>query len=188
MKNIISLYGLPACGKTTQAEKLFKKFGLYQFGMGDKIRAEIQSGSELGQKIRVMNDAGVLVPDELMIEIVKHCGNQAKETGMIFDGFPRMLSQAKMLDAILTEAGIKIDKFFYLKISQEEAVNRINKRAALTGRADDKDLDVVNNRIGVFREQSSILIDYYRQQNKLVEIDGEQDIENVFSEICTHLE
>lgn len=188
MKNIISLYGLPACGKTTQAEKLFKKFGLYQFGMGDKIRAEIQSGSELGQKIKVMNDAGILVPDELMIEIIRHCGNQAKATGIIFDGFPRIVSQAQMLDKILNEAGLKIDKFFYLKISQEEAVRRIDKRAELTGRADDKDSDVVNNRIVVFKEQSSILIDYYRQQNKLVEIDGERDIEKVFLEICSHLE
>jgi adenylate kinase len=187
MKNIISLYGLPACGKTTQAEKLSKEFGLYQFGMGDKIRAEIQSGSELGQKIKVMNDAGVLVPDELMIEIVKHCGDQARETGMIFDGFPRMLSQAKMLDEILSKADLKISKFFYLKISREEAVKRINERAAITGRADDKDLDAVNNRLGVFAEQSSALIEYYRTQGKLVEIDGEATIEEVFLRISSNL-
>ncbi len=187
MKKVISLYGLPACGKTTQAEKLSKEFGLYQFGMGDRIRAEIQSGSELGQKIKVMNDAGVLVPDELMIEIIKHCGDQARETGMIFDGFPRMASQAEMLDDILSKSGLTIDRLFYLKISREEAIRRINERAAITGRADDKDLDAVNNRLGVFNEQSTALLDHYRKQGKLIEIDGGKDIETVFASIKSSL-
>lgn len=188
MHKIISLYGLPACGKTTQAEKLAEKFGLYQFGMGDKIRAEIQAGTELGKKIKAMNDAGVLIPDESMIEIIKNCGAQAKETGMVFDGFPRIISQADMLDKILAKDGLKIDKFFYMKISQEEAISRINKRALITGRSDDKDLDIVNNRIGVFKEQSTALIGYYEKQGKLIEIDGEKNIEEVFLEICSHLE
>jgi adenylate kinase len=188
MKKIISLYGLPACGKTTQAEKLAKKYGFYQFGMGDKIRAEIKSGSELGKKIAVMNDAGILVPDELMIQLIKNCGDQAKKTGMVFDGFPRMVSQAEMLDKILGDTGLTVDIFFYLQISRTEAINRINKRAALTGRNDDQDLEVVNNRIGVFNEQSAALMDYYRRQEKLVEIDGEKNIEEVFLEICSQLE
>lgn len=187
MHKIISIYGLPACGKTTQAEKLNQEFGLYHFGMGNKIRAEIQSGSELGRKIKVMNDSGTLVPDELMIEIIKNCGDQAKVAGMVFDGFPRMVPQAIMLDEILGNAGTKIDKFFYLRVSQEEAIKRLNARAELTGRADDKDLDVVKNRIGVFQEQSVALIDYYRQQGKLVEIDGEKSVEEVYGEICANL-
>jgi adenylate kinase len=187
MHKIISLYGLPACGKTTQAELLNKKYGFYQFGMGDKIRAEIQSGSELGQKIKIMNDAGTLVPDELMIEIIKNCGDQAKETGIVFDGFPRVAGQAMMLDEILAKAGTKIDKFFYLKISRAEAVRRIKARAEATGRADDKDLDVINNRIGVFNEQSEKLIEYYCRQKKLAEINGEKSIEEVFMAIRAEL-
>jgi len=187
MPKIISIYGLPACGKTTQAEKLNQEFGLYHFGMGNKIRAEIQSGSDLGQKIKVMNDAGTLVPDELMIQIIKNCGDQAKETGMIFDGFPRMISQAEMLEKILAEKNLMIDKFFYLKISREEAIKRLNARAAITGRADDTDIDAVNNRFGVFQEQSAGLINYYREQGKLVEVDGEKSIEEVCAEICTNI-
>jgi adenylate kinase len=187
MKSIISIYGLPACGKTTQAEKLSKAFGLYQFGMGDRLRAEIQSGSQLGQKIQGMVDKGILIPDEDMILVVGNCDQQAKETGIIFDGFPRMINQAKMLDEILAKSNLAVDKFFYLKISQEEAVKRINERSLITGRIDDKDLDAVKNRIGIFNEQSVILIDYYRQQGKLVEIDGEQSIEEVYSEICKNL-
>jgi adenylate kinase len=188
MKKIISLYGLPACGKTTQAEKLCAKYGFYLFGMGEKIRAEINAGTELGKKIEIMHDSGVLIPDDSMIQIIRNCGGQAAKTGMVFDGFPRMVSQAEMLDQVLAEAGLMIDKFFYLQISRAEAVNRINKRAALTGRVDDKNLDAVNNRLGVFTEQSSALIYYYLKQNKLVEINGEKNIEEVFTEICANLE
>jgi adenylate kinase len=155
--------------------------------MGNKIRAEIESGSELGQKIKVMNDAGTLVPDELMIQIIKNCGEQAKETGMVFDGFPRMVPQAIMLDEILGKVETKIDKFFYLRVSQEEAIKRLNARAELTGRADDKDIEVVKNRLGVFQEQSTALINYYREQGKLVEVDGEKSIEEVYKEICENL-
>ncbi len=187
MKKIISIYGLPACGKTTQAEKLSKEFGLYQFGMGDRLRAEIQSGSELGRKIKGIVDKGILISDEDMIQVVGSCGQQAKESGMIFDGFPRMINQAKMLDEILAKSDLALDKFFYLRVSQGEAVDRINKRAAITGRVDDKDLDAVNNRIGIFNEQSKLLIEYYREQGKLVEIDGEQSIEEVYNEICKNL-
>ncbi len=187
MNKIISIYGLPACGKTTQAEKLSKAFGLYQFGMGDRLRAEIQSGSELGKRIQGKVDKGILISDEDMIQVVGNCDQQANETGIIFDGFPRMINQAKMLDKILTKSGLTVNKFFYLKISQEEAIKRINERSAITGRVDDKDLDAVKNRIGIFNEQSTILIDYYRQQEKLIEIDGEQSIEEVYNEICKNL-
>jgi len=187
MPKIISIYGLPACGKTTQAEKLKQEFGLYHFGMGNKIRAEIRSGSGLGQKIQVMHDSGTLLPDELMIQIIKNCGDQAAETGMIFDGFPRMISQAEMLEKILAEKNLTIDKFFYLKISRAEAIKRLNARAAITGRADDTDIDAVNNRFGVFQEQSTGLINYYRERGKLVEIDGEKSIEEVYKDISTQI-
>jgi adenylate kinase len=187
MNKIISIYGLPACGKTTQAEKLVKKFGLYYFGMGEKIRAEIQAGTELGKKMESMHNSGVLIPDELMFQIIKNCGEQAKKSGIVFDGFPRIVEQAEMLDNILAGANFKSDKFFYLKISREEAIRRLNARAALTGRVDDKDIDAVNNRFDVFEEQSSGLINYYRERKKLVEIDGEKSIEEVYEEICKNL-
>ena len=122
-----------------------------------------------------------------MIQIIKNCGEQAKETGMIFDGFPRMISQAEMLEKILTEEKLTIDKFIYLKISREEAIKRLNARAAITGRADDTDIDAVNNRFGVFQEQSTGLINYYREQGKLVEVDGEKSIEEVYKEIIAQL-
>ncbi len=183
MGKIICIYGLPACGKTTQADLMRKEFGFIQFGMGDRLRDEIASGSELGQKIKKFVDQGILITDDLMEEVIKNVGEQIKENGIIFDGFPRMISQAKMLEKIAGELGEEINKFFYLKISPETALARIAARAELTGRADDKDEDAVKNRLGVFERESKILLDYYGKNGKLVEIDGELSIEDVYQEI-----
>jgi len=187
MGKIICLYGLAASGKTTQAELIKNDFGFIQFGMGDRLRAEISSGSDLGQKIKTFVDAGILISDELMMEVIKNVGAEIKENGIIFDGFPRIISQAKMLEKIGEELGEDVYKFFYLKISPEEALRRIRARAELTGRSDDKDEDVVKNRFGVFERESKILLDYYGQSGKLVEINGELSIEEVFNEIKNSL-
>ncbi len=187
MKKIISLYGPAAAGKTTQADLLCKKYGFRQFGMGDTLRAEIASGSELGAEIKKSVDAGVLIPDELMIQILKKIGSDIKETGIVFDGFPRMISQAEMLDKIVRENESDIDLFILLNISFEEAQKRIGERAEKTGRADDKDLKVVENRLDVFRQESIPLISHYKERGKFVEINGEMSIEDVFKEIEKHL-
>lgn len=183
MKKIISLYGLPACGKTTQAVKISEKYGLYQFGMGEKVRAEIKADTELGKKIKNINDQGLLIPDELIVELLKEVSDLATSSGIVFDGFPRLADQAKILDDILATVGAEISYFYYLNISPEEAIQRIDARAAVEGRADDKDKNVVKNRMDVFRKESTALIAYYREQGKLKEIDGEKTIEEVFTEI-----
>ncbi|MEI7620624.1 MAG: nucleoside monophosphate kinase [Candidatus Falkowbacteria bacterium] len=188
MGKIICLYGLPACGKTTQAELMTKEFGWMQFGMGDRLRAEIESGSELGQKIKSYVDQGILITDDLMSEVIKHVGKDIKEKGIIFDGFPRMISQAIMLDAIADELNLNVDAFVYLKISPEEALRRIEARSQTGNRADDKDASAIKNRMGVFNQESTILMEHYKAQGKLIEIDGELSIEEVYTEIKKHLE
>ncbi len=187
MGKIICLYGLAACGKTTQAELIKNEFGFIQFGMGDRLREEIASGSDLGQKIKTFVDAGILITDDLMKEIIKNVGSEIKENGIVFDGFPRIISQAKMLEEISKELGEEIHKFFYLKVSPEEALRRIAARAELTGRSDDKDEDAIKNRFGVFERESKILLDYYRKNGKLVEINGELNIEEVYNKIKKNL-
>lgn len=187
MGKIICLYGLAACGKTTQADRIHAEFNLYQFGMGDKLREEIASGSTLGQEIKTYVDAGILISDELMGKVISAVGNKIKESGIVFDGFPRIISQAQMLDEISADLGQEVDKFFYLKIKPETALARIAARAELTGRADDKDADAVRNRLGVFEKESSSLIDFYSQKGILVEIDGEMSIDEVYAEIRRHL-
>ncbi|MFZ4631630.1 MAG: adenylate kinase family protein [Patescibacteria group bacterium] len=187
MKKIISLYGLAAAGKTTQADLLCEKYGFRQFGMGETLRAEIESGSELGQEIKKSVDAGVLIPDDLMKQVLKKIDAGIKETGLVFDGFPRMIPQAKMLDQIMSETAVEFDLFILLNISYEEAQKRISDRAEVGGRADDKDPKVVNSRLDVFRKESSELIAYYKEKGKFVEIDGTLSIPEVFAEIEKHL-
>ena len=187
MKKIISLYGLAAAGKTTQADLLCAKYGFKQFGMGETLRAEINSGSELGQEIKKSVDAGVLIPDELMKQVLKKINSSIKETGIVFDGFPRMIPQAKMLNDIMDENELEFDLFVLLNISYEEAQKRIGDRAESGGRADDKDPKVVSNRLEVFRQESTPLIGYYKEKGKFVEIDGSLSISEVFAEIEKHL-
>lgn len=187
MGKIIILYGLPAAGKTTQAELLFKKYDLYQFGMGDKLRAEINSGTELGKKIQTTVASGQLVSDELIKGVLQNVKMQAQETGIVFDGFPRMMPQARLLDEMLKEIDLNVDLFVLLKISPEEAEKRISARAQTGTRGDDKDPKVINSRIDVFRKESLPLIAHYESQGKFLEIDGEQSITTVFAEIEKHL-
>lgn len=187
MKKVINLYGLPASGKTTQAELLAKKYGFYQFGMGDRLRAEINSESELGQKIKKTVADGLLVSDELIAGVLQNIQEPARTTGIVFDGFPRMIPQAKLLDQIMAEVNLEVDLFILLNIDPSTAESRIANRAALTGRADDKDQEVVNNRLDVFRQESQPLINYYKAQGKFLEINGEQAIEKVFQDIEKHL-
>lgn len=187
MGKIICLYGLPACGKTTQAELIGKDFNFIYFGMGDRLRQEIASGSDLGKKIKYFVDKGTLITDDLMGEVIKNVAEDIKREGIIFDGFPRMISQAKMLEEISKELGEEVDKFFYLKVSPETALQRIAKRAELTGRSDDKDESAVKNRLGVFNQESAILIDYYGKKGKLKEIDGELSIDEIYQVIKKEL-
>lgn len=187
MAKIISLYGLPAAGKTTQAELLAKEFGFIQFGMGDRLRSEIQSGSDLGQKIKVFVDQGILITDELMAEVIKSVGAEIKDKGIVFDGFPRIISQALMLDEIAASLNMEVDAFVYLRISPEEALRRIAARSQDGGRTDDKDASAVKNRMDVFSRESTVLKEFYHSRGKLIEIDGEMSIEMVYEEIKRNL-
>jgi len=188
MKKIICLYGLPACGKTTQAEKLVEEFGYSYFGMGERLRAEVNSKSELGKKIKSYVEGGTLIPDECMIQVIKNVGQEILEKGIVFDGFPRMISQAQMLKDIVKELNMKISAFIYLKVTPEEALKRIKARAETGGRGDDKDAEAIKNRLAAFNKESITLLDYYRSQNCLIEIDGEMSIEEVYSALRKSLE
>jgi len=188
MKKIICLYGLPACGKTTQAEKLVKEFSLSYFGMGERLRAEVNSKSELGKKIKSYVEGGTLIPDECMIQVIKNVGQEILEKGIVFDGFPRMISQAQMLKDIVKKLNMTISAFVYLKVTPEEALKRIEARAKTGERSDDKDADAIKNRLAAFNKESITLLDYYRSQNCLIEIDGEMSIKEVYSALRKSLE
>jgi adenylate kinase len=122
-----------------------------------------------------------------MAEVIKKVSDEAKTKGIIFDGFPRMMSQATMLEEVGAEMGMEVEKFIYLKVGVDEVISRISKRSETGGRADDKDPAVVQNRLDVFAKESVPLLEYYKNNGKLVEVDGEMSIEDAFAEIKKHL-
>lgn len=188
MGKIIIMYGLPASGKTTQAKKIADKYGLYHFAMGEKLREQIASGSELGEKIKETVDSGLLVSDELILEVLRDVKKQASETGIVFDGFPRIIDQAILLDQMLSEVSLEVNAMCLLKISSNEVERRINDRIAVDNRIDDKDKNVVENRMNVFLKESIPLSKHYQDKNKFYELDGEASIDNIFNKICEIIE
>ena len=184
MGKIIIMYGLPAAGKTTQARLIAEKYGLYHFAMGEKLREQIASGSELGQKIKSTVDSGLLVSDELILEVLRDVKNQAIETGIVFDGFPRIIDQAILLDQMLEEVGLEVNALCLLKVSSEEVERRIDDRIAVENRGDDKDKSVVENRMNVFLKESIPLSEHYRAKDKFYELDGQEPIETIFEKLC----
>lgn len=185
MKKIISLYGPPGAGKTTQAEILVQKHGFSLFGMGERLRAEVASASLLGVAIKPYLDEGTLIPDKYMAEIIKEAEKMSSAVGLIFDGFPRMISQADMLNSILNSLNLKVNAFVLLDLKEEEALKRIKARAHLseTKRSDDTDENALRNRFAIFNKESITLSQYYTNRNLFTKIDGAKSIEDIHQEL-----
>jgi adenylate kinase len=188
MGKIVIMYGLPAAGKTTQAKKIAEKYGLYHFIMSDKLRELAASGSETGQKIKEMMASGALVPDEIIVEALRDVKPNASSTGIVFDGFPRLLNQNGFLEEILGEINLEVDAMILLKVPGETAEKRISDRVAVENRVDDKDKEAVKNRMNIFMKESIPLSEHYLAKEKFYELDGEEEVEIIFEKICQIIE
>jgi adenylate kinase len=182
--NII-LLGPPGAGKGTQAELLQKKHGLVQLSTGDMLRAAVASGSEVGQRAKALMEAGDLVPDEVVVQIISEMLD-APETagGAILDGFPRTTAQAEALDAILADKGLKLEAVIELTVDEAILLDRIEKRAAESGgaRADDN-AETLRKRLAVYHEQTAPIVPYYQSKGMLTRIDGMVAIEEVTQQL-----
>jgi adenylate kinase len=190
MLNII-LFGPPGSGKGPQALKLQQKYGLVHISTGDIFRAEIAARSELGAELKSYMDKGQLVPDELTFRVLTSylAGSVLeKSNGIIFDGFPRTLQQAEVLDGFLEERNEPIDIVLSLLVDEDKVVNRILLRGQSSGRADDNDEFIIRKRMMVYREQTLPLAAYYKKQNKYVELNGEGSIDDVFQLLCAEID
>ena len=179
----ILLLGPQGSGKGTQAKRIASDFGLAHIATGDMLRGAIAAGTPLGLEVKPIVDSGELVPDELMINLIRERLDEADtREGFILDGFPRTMAQAEALDAMLGEIGRDLDVVFELQIGDDVAVERLAKRAVEEGRADDTP-EAIARRLSEYHEKTEPLVGYYRLRGNLVGIHGDNPIDDVFAEI-----
>lgn len=211
----VVMLGAPGAGKGTQAKKIAAKYNVPHISTGDIFRANIKEGTELGKKAKSYMDQGLLVPDELVVDlVVDRLQQQDCSNGYVLDGFPRTIPQAEALDAALRDLGTQLDFALDIDVADEFIIKRMSGRRACLGcgatyhivnippktegicdtcrgelvlRDDDKP-ETVEKRLSVYHEQTQPLIDYYKNSAILVTLDGTQDMNDVFDSICSVLE
>ncbi len=211
----ILFLGAPGAGKGTQAAMISEKLGIPHISTGDIFREAVAKGTELGKKAKEYMDKGELVPDEIVIGIVKERISQPDcEKGCILDGFPRTVAQAEALDRALAEMGRKVDYVINVNVSKEEIVNRLTGRRTCKScgkvyhvifnppakenvcdvcggelyQRDDDSEETVLNRLSVYEEKTAPLIKYYKNSGVLYDVDGERSVEEVTAQIERILE
>ena len=177
---IVVLLGPPGAGKGTQANIICKSKELSHFSTGDILRDEVEKKSGIGQKIENIINAGKLVGDEIIVQIVEKILSEqlSKNKGILFDGFPRNLDQAHTFGELLKKKKQKIDCVIHILIDKEEIIKRIQKRQSEENREDDT-IEVLKSRIDVYLQETTPLIELYTKQGLLKKLNGMQSIENV---------
>ncbi len=181
------LLGPPGAGKGTQAKVLVDNHGVVQLSTGDMLRAAVASGSDLGAQAKAVMDAGKLMPDDIMVEIISariaepDCAN-----GFILDGFPRTTAQADALDKMLETKGLPLDHVIEISVDDGVLIDRINARVAETPEAerrDDDNAETLKHRLDVYHEQTAPILPYYESRGMLKKVDGMQSIDEVSKQI-----
>ena len=184
----VLLLGPQGAGKGTQATRISAEYGIPHIASGEILRGEMAAGTDLGNRVRDVIDRGDLVPDDLMIELIRNRLEQPNtEAGFVLDGFPRTLVQAEALDSILSDIGRSFSVVFALQIPDRVAFERLQRRAQLEGRADDTD-EAIQRRLDLYHQATEPLIEHYRTRGRLVPIHGDRRENEVFAEIQQALE
>ncbi len=183
------IFGPPGSGKGTQSVKLASEFNLIHLSTGDMLREEVAAKTELGKKVEGIMQRGELVPDEVVIQMIaERLDSNPDARGFIFDGFPRTVDQAGALDKTLAEKNTSICKMLMLEVEHQELVRRLLLRAEVSGRPDDKNVDIIENRIKVYKEKTEPVIVYYRKDDKYLPVNGMGDIDEIFERLCKAIE
>ena len=182
------LFGPPGAGKGTQAKHLIKKLNGFQVSTGDILRDEIKKNSEIGRIIISDMNEGRFVSDEIVNKLIKNVVfNNEKKGKLIFDGYPRSLSQAKNLDLLLKSSDQKLDFIFFLNVNKETVIKRIEKRKVLEKRMDDNAATILR-RYDTYMETTKPVLDFYSKNSNFHEIDGTLEIDEITSKIDAFLE
>lgn len=184
MLNLI-LFGPPGSGKGTQAAKLVEKYNLVHISTGDLFRREKKSNSPIWQEVQRYIDKGELAPDSITFRLLKAEMDKTPDAvGYILDGFPRNVNQAESLDVFFKKEGTEVSLLIELIVADKEVIKRITSRGKIEGRKDDQDSETVQNRINIYKSQTSPVADHYDKVNKTKRIDGIGTIEEIFERIC----
>jgi adenylate kinase len=182
------IFGPPGSGKGTQSVRLAAKFNLVHLSTGDMLRAEISDGTELGKKMSSIMARGELVPDEVVIEMIAAKIDTTKgAAGFLFDGFPRTVGQTIELEKMLGKRGMKLDLMLVLEVEHNELVSRLISRAELSGRPDDKDPSIIENRISVYKSKTEPIINYCREKRLYQPVDGMGTIDDIFIRLSDYM-
>ena len=179
---VLILMGPPGAGKGTQAVKLARARKLEKLSTGDMLRDHVKRGTNLGQQAKAIMDAGDLVSDDLIIEMVRDELAKQEDVRVLLDGFPRTPGQADALSALLKEFGASLTAAILLGVNEEELVLRLLGRAQEEGRSDDTET-TIRHRMEVYKKQTQPLVDYYHKHGNLREVDGMGSVEDVFARI-----
>ncbi len=188
MLNII-LFGPPGSGKGTQAALLKEKYQLLHISTGDLLREEIANGTSLGLEAKKLMDKGELVPDTVVVGMIQSkldANKQAK--GVIFDGFPRTVKQAEALDSLLASMNAPISALISIVVDEEELKQRLLLRGKESGRPDDQDVSIIENRIQEYKNKTTAVATYYESKGKLSNINGVGDVATINHLICSKLD
>ena len=180
--NVI-IFGPPGAGKGTQAKFFVKNYNNFQVSTGDMLRDEIQKNSEIGKKIINDMSDGKFVDDEIVNKLIKNViFDVTKKNKLVFDGYPRSVTQAKNLEVLLKESNQKIDFIFFLNANKETIVKRIEKRKILEKRSDD-DLNTILKRYDTYMETTKPVLDFYSKNTNFYELDGDLQIDEITTKI-----
>jgi adenylate kinase len=183
MFNII-IFGKPGSGKGTQADFLKNKYDLYHISTGDLFRKNITTETKLGLEAKSYLDNGDLVPDTVTIKMLENEVLLNKDVkGYVFDGFPRTLNQAESLDFFLESINLNINATIALDVSEDELISRLLERGKITNRSDDQDVDKIKNRFNEYNNKTSILINFYKNQDKFYSVDGKGSVDDITSRL-----
>ena len=179
----IVIFGPPGAGKGTQANKIVKKLKLYQISTGDLLRNEVKNKTDVGKDIENIISKGDFATDDVVNKLIKNIVfDPQKKDKLIFDGYPRSLSQAKNLDLLLDNSNQKIDFIFFLNVNKDTIIKRIEKRKILEKRSDD-DLETILKRYDTYMKTTTPALDFYSKNSNFHEIDGGQEISQITRKI-----
>ncbi len=186
----IVIFGAPGSGKGTQSERLIERYGLHHISTGELLRDHISRGTHLGKVADSYISKGLLIPDELMVEVLADIFKEHPETaakGVIFDGFPRTIAQAEALSKMLAEYGTDIHAVVGLEVDEDELVRRMLERGKDSGRSDDN-IDTIRKRLDVYHKQTAPLKEFYLKQGRYHAIDGNGDLDRISNDIARELD